>query len=53
MVDSDSKCLICEKQLVWVDELLSYLPVLPICKKPNCPYIDNSDSDLEGEDDTN
>jgi hypothetical protein len=48
-----SKCLICEKNLVWVEELLSYLPVPTDCKRHNCPYIDNSEIDLEDANATN
>jgi hypothetical protein len=53
MVDSlsetTSKCLICEKELVWVQERLCYLPNPPRCERFNCPYLDNdnSESDLE------
>lgn len=46
-----TKCLVCNKRLVWIDEFKSYIPSAN-CERSNCPYMDDVD-DLEADEEIN
>lgn len=48
------KCSVCNRRLVWIDELRGYIPLVSRnCRRDNCPFVVNDVDDLEFDEEVN